>query len=194
MHRPLACLLAASAAALVAGACESPTSAGSTVGGVVALGALRTADGAGLPCCTVDTAGARATLVGGALTFRARATWTDTVNTPVGPADSACMNAVPGVLNATTNVATFPDGSTHIWIPCHVGTYSLTLTQQLDLANGRTETTDIVVSAGSYHWKLDTLSLAVTAGLPATATMSADTFVAVVAGHVYKLQAAPVAF
>jgi len=189
MHRPLACLLAASAAALVAGACESPTGVSAKLGPLLALDSLRTADGADLPCCTVDTAGAKATLVGGALSFRARTTFTDTVITPVGPADSACMNAVDGILNVITGVATLPDGSTYIVIPCHVGTYSLALTQRLDLGNGRSETSDIVVSSGTYTWKRDTLSLAVTAGLPATATMTADTIAVSAAGHTYKLQA-----
>jgi len=190
MNRPLACLLAASAAALLAGACESPTAATSSVGAVVSLDSLRTADGAGLPCCTVDTAGVTASIVGGTLTFRKRATYTDTAFTPGGPMDSACVTGVPSgsSVDPGRSLVTLPDGTVEMVIGCHVGTYSLALGQRLDLGNGAADTTDIVISSGTYAWNWGTLALTATAGAPVTATMSADTVIARVAGHVYKLQ------
>ena len=196
MNRPLACLLAASAAALAAGACESPTGVTSSVGRIVALDSLRTADGAGLPCCAVDTAGVKASIVGGTLTFRKRATYTDTAFTPGGPMDSACVTGVPSgsSIDPSRGLVTLPDGTVEIVIGCHVGTYSLALAQRLDLGNGSADTTDIVISSGTYAWRWDTLSLAVTSGRPVAATMSADTVIARVAGHVYKLQSVSVGY
>jgi hypothetical protein len=88
MRRSLACLLAAAAAALAVGACESPTVVSADLGPVVATDSLRTADAAPLPCCTVDSAGASVSIIAGSLVFRKNAHYADTAYTPGGAMDA----------------------------------------------------------------------------------------------------------
>jgi len=190
MRRLIAYLLAACAAALAVGACESPTSVTADLGAVVALDSLRVADAVGLPCCAVDSAGARVTIVAGTLTFRSYPHYTDTAFTPAGPRSAACVTAVPnGATIHANGLVTVGDSVAYLVIPCHVGTYALVLTQRLDLAGWPPRTVDVTVSSGAYAWKRDTLSLVDGAGEALAARMSADTIIVAARGHTYKLQA-----
>jgi len=193
MRRLLACLLATSAASLGVGACDSPTAITADVGSVVALDSLRTADAAALPCCTVDTAGGRVTIVGGTLTFRNNAHYTDTAFTPGGAMSAACVTEVPnGAFIHANGLVTVGDSVAYLVIPCHVGTYTFALSQRLDLNGGSSRTVTVTVSSGAYAWKRDTLSLAGGAVGALAVTLSVDTVVVVAAGHTYKFQAVAV--
>lgn len=188
--RPFASLLAASAVALAVAACESPTAVTADLGPVVALDSLRAVDAASLPCCAADSAGGRVTLVAGTLTFRRYAHYTDTAETPGGPTSAACVTEVPsGSLIHENGLVTVGDSVAYLVIPCHVGTYSLALTERLELPNGLSRSADVIVSSGTYAWKRDTLSLVDAAGGPLAATMSRDTVLVAGPAHVFKLQA-----
>lgn len=190
MRRSLAYPLIASAAALAVGACESPTSVTADPGPVVALDSLRAADAATLPCCAVDSAGARVTIVAGALTFRRYPHYTDTAYTPAGPMSAACVTEVPnGATIHANGLVTVGDSVAYLVIPCHVGTYTLALTQRLAFAGGSSRTAEVIVSSGTYAWKRDTLSLVDGAGQALAATMSVDTIIVAAPGHSYKFQA-----
>jgi len=193
MRRPPACLLAARAAALSVGACESPTAdtQAADLGRVVALDSLRTADAAALPCCAVDTAGVHISIVAGTLTFRAYAHYTDTAETPAPwPVSAACVTAVPnGAVIHSDGLVTVGDSVSYLVIPCHVGTYTLALTERLEFRNGSSQMAVISLSSGTYSWKPDTLSLVNGAGEALMATMSVDTIIVAAPGHSYEFQA-----
>ena len=190
MRRSLAILSAASAAVLIVTACETPTGVTTDAGPVVALASLLAADGAALPCCAVDSAGARVSIVAGTLTFRKNAHYTDTVYTPGGPASAACVTEVPsGAFIHDNGLVTVGDSVAYLVIPCHMGTYVLALTEGLDVAGGSSRTADVTVSSGTYEWRRDALSLVTGAGASLAATMVRDTIVVVARGHTYRLLA-----
>jgi hypothetical protein len=190
MRRSLAVLFSAFTAALAAGGCETPTSATADIGPVVALDSLRAADGAALPCCAADSAGARVSIVAGTLTFRSFAHYTDTANTPAGPRSAACVTEVAnGAFIHENGLVTVGDSVAYLVIPCHVGTYALALTQRLDYLGGVSRTATVTVSSGTYQWKRDTLSLITGAGVVVAATMVRDTIIVVAPGHTYRLLA-----
>jgi len=193
MRRLHAALLAASAAVLVVNGCESPTSVTmdtAELGPVVALDSLRLVDGAPPPCCNVDSAGARVTVIAGTLTFWKYLHFTDTVFTPAGAMSAACVTEIPNFALVHINgLVTVGDSVGYLIIPCHVGGYTLALTRRRDFASGFSETADDTVSSGTYSWKRDTLALVDGAGRAVTATMVWDTVVVAVLGHTYKLQA-----
>ena len=197
MRRPLATLVTLAAAALVAGACESATavapdlaSVSADLGSVVALDSLRTVDAATVPCCTVDSAGARTTILAGTLTFQRYAHYTDTVITPAGPMSGACVTEVPnGAHQHSNGLVTVGDTVAYLMIPCHVGGYTLVLTQRVDFAGDVSRTLDVTVSSGTYSWTRDALVLVDATGHAVPATMAVDTIIIVASGHSYKLQA-----
>ena len=182
-------------AALAVGACESPTSTSSSsdVGAVVALDSLRIVDSQGVPCCAVDSAGGRVTILGGTLTFRRYAHFTDTAITPAPwPISAACVTGVPNGATIHQNwLVTVGDSVAFLMIPCHVGTYALALTERLDFANGSSRTANVTVSAGTYSWTVDTdtLSLVDEAGDSLPVSIVVDTVIVALPGHTYRLQA-----
>lgn len=190
MRRSLVILSAASAVVLSVTACESPTGVTTDVGPVVALASLRAADGAALPCCAVDSAGARVSIVSGTLSFRKDAHYTDTAYTPGGAMSAACVTGVPnGAFIHENGLVTVGDTVAYLVIPCHAGTYVFTLTESLDFADGSSPTADVTVSSGTYEWKRDTLSLVTGAGAALAATMVGDMIVVTARGHTYRLLA-----
>ncbi len=197
MRRPLSILVALSAAALLAGACESPTSVASDLasvtvdlGSVVALDSLRTVDAATVPCCTVDSAGARVSILSGTLTFQRYAHYSDTVFTPAGPMSGACVTEIPnGAVLHLNGLVPVGDTVAYLMIPCRVGGYTLVLTQRVDFPGDSARTLDVTVSSGTYSWTRDALLLMDASGHAVPATMAADTIVILASGHTYKLQA-----
>jgi len=83
------------------------------VGPVIARYTLTAEDGNPPPCCAIDSAGVRITVVGGALTFHGPAGYRDTVFTPAGPASRACVHGVPNGANVNTftHTVTLPDST-----------------------------------------------------------------------------------
>jgi len=69
---------------------------------------LTAQDGNAPPCCAVDSAGVRITVVGGALTFHGPAGYRDTVFTPAGPMSGACVHAVPTAHSSTAAPTPLP--------------------------------------------------------------------------------------
>ncbi|HTU02922.1 MAG TPA: hypothetical protein VMG58_13930 [Candidatus Sulfotelmatobacter sp.] len=192
MRRPLVLFFLTSAAALAAMGCESPTSVGDPpeLGAVVALDSLRLVDAVAPPCCTVDSAGARVSIVAGTLTFRKYLHYTDTAFTPGGEMSAACVTEIPdGGAVYANGLVTFGDGAANLMIPCHVGGYTLAVTQRLDYPAGPPETADVTVSSGTYSWTWGALSLVDGAGAVVPAAMAWDTVVVTTAGRTYKLQA-----
>jgi hypothetical protein len=152
-------LLAAGVPAL-AGCAGAPTSVDTGLGPVLAVDTLLMTDGQPLPCCTRDSAGGQITIVGGTLTLRRLAHFTDTANTPGGAISAACVHEVPSGSTVYPNgLIVRRDGSGFLVMPCDTGTYSLALTRRLAFAGGRTYTLAADVSSGSYGSKPDTLTL-----------------------------------
>ena len=102
--------------------------------------ALRTVDGAALPCCAVDSAGARITIVAGTLSL-GQAAPESFVVTPAGWYPGSCVHEVPN--GATVDPSTFP--------PCGDGHFTLTLSKRFDYADGSSRTVPATV-AGLYAW------------------------------------------
>jgi hypothetical protein len=193
MRRSLAFLLGSFAAALVVGGCESPTSVTADLGPIVALDSLRTVDAVPVPCCAVDSAGARVTVVAGTLTFRRYVHFTDTAYTPGGPVSAACVTEVPnGATIYGNGLVTVGDSIAYLVIPCHVGTYTLALSLRLEFTAGSSRTAEVTVSSGTYSWKRDTLSLVDGIGEPVPASMLVDTVIVVARGRRYRFQAVAV--
>jgi hypothetical protein len=152
-----------SCAALALTACGgSPTAP--MPGSLIALASLTSINGGPLPCCAVDSGGARVTIVAGTLRFYRFAHYTDTVPTPAGTMSGACVQEVPdGAFVGRNQLVTAPDGSSYLLLPCSVGEYSVTLMLRI-ARTGSADTTHVIISRGTYAWKRDALSLTPDAG------------------------------
>jgi len=132
------------------------------IGPVVARYTLTAEDGNPPPCCAVDSAGLRITVVGGALTFHGPAGYRDTVFTPAGPASRACVHEVPNgaFVNTRTHTVTLTDSTRYLLLPCDRGAYELIVIRRLDHEGGSSTADSIVVSSGTFSAKPDTIDLA----------------------------------
>ncbi|HVO35635.1 MAG TPA: hypothetical protein VMT21_08735 [Gemmatimonadales bacterium] len=145
-------------------ACEHapPTEVVPTHGAMLDSAYLSLVDGAAPPCCTVDSAGARVTTLGGALTFYRSLNYTDSVFVPAGwMVPAACVREVPSgtTIVGYTGLLVFQDGSVHMLFPCGLGVYVLTLTQKYSYPDGTARTSSQVVSTGTFSQDVDTLAL-----------------------------------
>jgi hypothetical protein len=176
----------------VAACSESPT-APVSFGPLIALDSLTVADGQVLPCCAVDSAGARVTIIGGTLSFYRAATFSDTVFTPGGPMSGACVQEVANGAHLTQNgLVTLPGGDAYLLLPCSVGNYRLTVTQRVVRADGSQQTIELALSTGSYAWQRDSLTLFdAHAPRPFSASMSGPTITVTAGDHRYQLVAVP---
>ena len=189
--------IACAAGVLLAGCDPAPTAPSLEQGPAIAHSSLTAVDASQLPCCGVDSAGVRATLVGGTLTFYRLAHYTDTVFTPAGPRSGACVISVPnGAAINITGVVTLPDGARYLVLPCDAGTYTLALAQRLDFVGGSSRTDTTVVTSGAFrisNWSPDTLSLVDSpTGASLVTALAADTITVAVAGHRYSFTTAVV--
>ena len=162
----------------------------SGLGPLIARQSLIAADGKQLPCCTTTSSDGSVTLVGGALSLYTYATYLDTVATPAGLRSGACVQEVPnGAHVALNGLVTLPDGSAYLLIPCSAGIYRFTLTRQLAHPDGSSDTTDILLTSGSFTWQRDRLTLVDSEGGTITASLSGATVAVAAASHHYELVA-----
>jgi len=148
--------------ALLGSGCSvtSPTDAPEEVGPVIARYKLTALDDKTLPCCTIDSAGAQISIVGGALTFHGPANYTDTAYTPGGQMSRACVHGIPNGsrLNTFDYTVTLPDSTTYLLIPCDRGTYTMLVVRQVQ--SGSSSTTDtITMSFGNFAAGRDMVKL-----------------------------------
>jgi hypothetical protein len=187
--RSLAPIILASAVVLGLAECAEST-APAALGRLIARESLTAADGSPVPCCTVTSSGGRVTIVGGALSLYASAHYVDTVATPGGLISGACVQEVPsGAHVSLSGLVTLPDGSSYLLLPCSVGSYRLTLTEQVAYPHGSSQTNDILLTSGSFNWHRDRLTLMDSEGSPLTASLSGATVAVTVAGHRYQFVA-----
>jgi hypothetical protein len=133
--------LATIAAASGLAGCEKSPAAPTPAASVMARESLTAVDGAALPCCGVDSAGIHISIVRGALTFYRATFYPDSVGTPAGWRPYACVHGVPsGAFVHSNGLVTLPDGSSYFIPGCSSGTYSVTLSQQVDYPSGATQT------------------------------------------------------
>ena len=145
-------------------ACEhaQPTAPADPHGAMLDSAYLSLVDSAEPPCCTVDSAGAHVTTVGGALTFYRSLNYTDSVFVPAGwMVPTACVRGVPdgALVVSVTGLLVYQDGSVHMLFPCGLGVYVLTLTAKYSYPDGTTRTSSEVVSTGTFSQDVDTLAL-----------------------------------
>jgi len=167
----------------------SPSDPKEGVGPVVARYSLTAEDGNPPPCCAVDSAGVRITVVGGALMFRGPAGYRDTVFTPAGPASAACVHEVPNgaFVNTRTHTVTLTDGTRYLLLPCDRGAYDLIVIRRLDHEGGSSTTDSIVVSSGTFSAKPDTIGLADSRNpVSFTASVTAPTVLVTGPTHQYR--------
>jgi hypothetical protein len=182
----------ASAMVLCLGACSEPTtpSAPTELGRLIARGSLTVVDGNQVPCCTVTTSGVRVTVLGGALSLYALAHYSDTVATPGGLMSGACVQELPNGSSVSLNgLVTLPDGSSYLLLPCSVGTYRLTLTEQTVFPDGSSQVNDTLLVSGSFTWHRDRLTLLDFKVRSVTAALSGASVAVVVPGHHYQFEA-----
>ena len=167
----------------------SPSGPKEDVGPVIARYTLTAEDGNPPPCCAVDSAGVRITVVGGALTFHGPADYRDTVFTPAGPMSAACVHGVPNgaFVNSRTYTVTLTDGTRYLLLPCDRGAYALIVIRRLDREGGSSTTDSIVVSSGTFSAKPDTIDL-VDSRTPSafTASVTAPTVLVTAPTHQYR--------
>jgi hypothetical protein len=176
---------------LFSAACSvtSPSDPKEDVGPVVARYTLTAEDGNPPPCCAIDSAGVHITVVGGALTFHGPAGYRDTVFTPAGPMSGACVHGVPNgaFVNSRTYTVTLTDGTRYLLLPCDRGAYTLIVIRRLDHEGGSSTTDSIVVSAGTFSAKPDTIDLADSRNSNSfTASVTAPTVLVTGPTHQYR--------
>jgi len=167
----------------------SPSDPQEDVGPVIARYTLTAEDGNPPPCCAVDSAGVRITVVGGALTFRGPAAYRDTVFTPAGPRSGACVHGVPNgaFVNSRTYTVTLTDGTRYLLLPCNRGAYDFIVIRRLDHEGGSSTTDSIVVSSGTFSAKPDTIDLADSRNPSSfTASVTAPTVLVTGPAHQYR--------
>jgi hypothetical protein len=167
----------------------SPSDPKEDVGPVVARYTLTAEDGNPPPCCAIDSAGVHITVVGGALTFHGPAGYRDTVFTPAGPMSGACVHGVPNgaFVNSRTYTVTLTDGTRYLLLPCDRGAYTLIVIRRLDHEGGSSTTDSIVVSAGTFSAKPDTIDLADSRNSSSfTASVTAPTVLVTGPTHQYR--------
>lgn len=143
-------LLVAWTALLATGACTGFGPAdGSSIAGQYELAAV---DGNALPCCgQTDSAGTRATIVGGSLTL-GEAAPEKFVATPGGMVAESCVHEVPnGAHIDTAGVVTLPDSSQYKIPQCGDGSYTMIITRMYEDVDGATRTKSDT-AAGKYVW------------------------------------------
>ncbi len=185
------------AAAMVLGlaACAEPTAPGAPteLGRLIARGSLTVVDGNQIPCCTVTASGVRTTVLSGALSLYALAHYSDTVATPAGLMSGACVQEVPnGSSVSLSGLVTLPDGSSYLLLPCSVGTYRMTLTQQATYPDGSSQINDTLVVSGSFTWQRDRLTLMDFKVHGVSAALSGASVALAVPGHHYQFVASAV--
>lgn len=182
-------VLVGSATVLGLAACSEPT-APTTFGRLIARAPLTLADGNQLPCCTVTSPRGSVTVVGGALSLYASAHYVDTLFTPGGLMSAACVQEIPnGGHVALNGLVTLPDGSSYLQLRCSVGSYRLTLTEHVVHQDGSSETSDVLLTEGTFTWQRDRLTLRPSEGSFVSAALSGATLVITVPGHRYQLVA-----
>jgi hypothetical protein len=74
----------------------------------------------------------------------------------------ACVHGVPNgaFVNSRTYTVTLTDGTRYLLLPCDRGAYTLIVIRRLDHEGGSSTTDSIVVSAGTFSAKPDTIDLA----------------------------------
>jgi hypothetical protein len=167
----------------------SPSDPKEDVGPVVARYTLTAEDGNPPPCCAIDSAGVHITVVGGALTFHGPAGYRDTVFTPAGAMSGACVHGVPNgaFVNSRTYTVTLTDGTRYLLLPCDRGAYTLIVIRRLDHEGGSSTTDSIVVSAGTFSAKPDTIDLADSRNSNSfTASVTAPTVLVTGPTHQYR--------
>ena len=167
----------------------SPSDPKEGVGPVIARYTLTAQDGNAPPCCAIDSAGVRITVVGGALTFHGPAGYRDTVFTPAGPRSRACVHGVPNgaFVNSRTYTVTLTDGTRYLLLPCDRGAYALIVIRRLDHKGGSSTTDSIVVSSGTFSAKPDTIDLADSRNPSSfTASVTAPTVLVTGPTHQYR--------
>jgi hypothetical protein len=182
----------ASAMVLASAACTEPTtpSGATELGRLIARGSLTVVDGNPIPCCTVTTSGVRATILGGVLNLYALAHYSDTIATPGGLMSRACVQELPSGSSVSLNgLVTLTDGSTYLLLPCSVGTYRMTLTEQAVYPDGSSQTNDTLVVSGSFTWQRDRLTLMDFKVRSVTAALSGASVAIVAPGHHYQFEA-----
>src|SRR6266550_1415069 len=167
----------------------SPSDPMEGVGPVIARYTLTAQDGNVPPCCAIDSAGVRITVVGGALTFHGPAGYRDSVFTPAGPRSRACVHGVPNgaFVDSRTYTVTLTDGTRYLLLPCDRGAYALIVIRRLDHEGGSSTTDSIVVSSGTFSAKPDTIDL-VDSRTPRsfTASVTAPTVLVTAPTHQYR--------
>jgi len=154
MNRSETVLRAAVAVAVLALAgCNTPTNPSlPKAGAAIAQDSLLSVDSNPLPCCSVDSAGGTAEVVGGTLTFRRLASYRDTVYTQLGPRSAACITQVPnGAVVHLNGLVTLGDSIGYLTVPCSEGTYTLVVSRRVDLPGSPSDTVDDTLSVGTYH-------------------------------------------
>ena len=188
-------IVLASAMVLGLAACAEPTtpSAPLELGRLIARGSLTVVDGNQIPCCTVTASGARVTILGGTLSLYRLAHYSDTVSTPAGLMSGACVQEVPtGSVIGLGGLVSLPDGSTYLLLPCSVGTYQVTLTEQAVYPDGSSRTSDILLMSGSFSWQRDRLTLLDFNVRHVRAVLAGASVAVLVPGHHYQFVAATI--
>ena len=162
------------------------------VGPVIAHYMLTAEDGNPPPCCAIDSAGVRITVIGGALTFHGPAGYRDTVFTPAGPMSGACVHGVPNgaFVNSRTYTVTLTDSTRYLLLPCDRGAYGLIVIRRLDHEGGSSTTDSIVVSSGTFSAKPDTIDL-VDSRNPSLFTASVTAPTVLVTGPIHQYRFDP---
>ena len=185
-------IVLASAMVLSLAACAEPTSPSppTELGRLIARGSLIVVDGSPIPCCTVAASGARVTILGGELNLYQLAHYSDTVSTPAGLMSGACVQELPnGSSVGLGGLVTLPDGSTYLLLPCSVGTYQITLTEQAVYPDGSSQISETLLISGSFSWQRDRLTLKDFKVGGVRAALSGASVDVLVPGHLYQFVA-----